>query len=61
MLISIELSYRLASRLINVSFINSINCANLKLAIDFLGVEFCTKRALGFEVIAASMSLTEST
>jgi len=51
----------LASRLINVGSINSINCANLKLVIDLLGVEFCTKRASGIEVIATFVSLAEST
>jgi len=61
MLISMRALYYLASRLINVGSINSINCTNLKLVIDLLGVEFCTKRASGFEVIAASVSLAEST
>src|SRR4051794_1069791 len=47
MSISIELSYYFASRLINLRLINFINCANLKLAIVFHSVEFCTKRASG--------------
>jgi len=61
MLISIELLYRLVSRLINVSFINSINCVNLKLVINFLSIKFYIKRALGFKVITTSISLIEST
>jgi len=61
MLVSIRALYYLVSQLINISLINSINYANLKLVIDFLSIKFYIKRALGFKIITTFISLIKNT